>query len=339
MNFRTRIVVLIAVCLNLYQGGFAAQAQSEPDGALSSESAVTVEIFFVYGCPYCRELSLNTLPRLQAEYADTVRFVARPIAWSESQRVLAVAAECARQQGLFWVLHEPLFDQSESTDVSTLVSLASEYGLDATRFSVCMAEPVMAQLIARQMQEGAAREVFGAPTVFIEGEKIVGAQPYDTFAVAIDRALAEAPSTPVRDLRWLSADQQSLVNDFGYPDLFRLMEVDDLDGLPARYEYWSYLKGNITYLFRNGVFLSATHESYPSGGVLPVPYRPEQFILGESESAIVDSLRQEDVGSFAVGDGFLPGGTLVAGDRLLLGFFDERLVYVETFATTAGGDR
>ena len=171
------------------------------------------------------------------------------------------------------------------------------------------------------------------------GEEILGAQPYDVFAAAIDQALAEAPSPPVRDSRWLSSDQQSVVDDFGYPDIFRLMEVDDLDGRPARYEYWTYFKGSITYSFRDGAFLSATDETYPEGGVLPTPYRPETFMLGNSADDVVAMLGLEDAGRFAIEGGLVPGGAVVAGDRLLLGFLDERLVYVETLALTLGGEQ
>lgn len=341
MSLRVRIftVILSVILIGVSCIDQSASAQSETGESLLSEPAVTVEIFTAFTCPYCRAFSIDTLPRLRAEYAGSVRFVVRPIAWDETQQALAVAAECARQQGMLWAVYEPLYNQSKSTDSSAMASLADDYGLDATRFSTCLIEPAMAQIVKQQTQALADREGRGVPTTFIAGEEILGAQPYDVFAAAIDQALAAAPSPPVWDSRWLSGDQQSLVDDFGYPDVFRLMEVDDLDGHPARYEYWTYFKGNITYLFREGMFLSATDESYPEGGVQPVPYRPEQFMLGESAQDVVNRLGLEDVGSFAIGNELLPGGELVASDRLLLGFLDERLAYVETFATTLGGER
>ena len=116
------------------------------------------------------------------------------------------------------------------------------------------------------------------------------------------------------------------------------MEVDDLDGRPVRYEYWTYFKGSITYGFRDGGFLSATSESYPAGGVLPAPYRPEYFTFGESPSVVLTRLSLQDVGSAPVDDELLPGVDLIAGDRLLLGFLDQRLIYVQTLAMTAGSD-
>ena len=342
MSLRVRLFTIIVLGLFLIGGISAdqlARAQGETGELLPSEPVVTAEIFTAFTCPYCRAFSTDTLPRLRAEYAGSVRFVIRPIAWDEAQQALAVAAECARQQGLFWMVYEPLYRQSEATDPSVMISLAGDYGLDTTRFSTCLTEPVMAQIVKQQTQELADREGRGVPTAFIAGEEILGAQPYDVFAAAIDQALVAAPSPPVWDSRWLSSDQQSVVDDFGYPDVFRLMEVDDLDGHPARYEYWTYFKGNVTYLFREGMFLSATDKSYPEGGVQPVPYRPEQFMLGESAQDVVNRLGLEDVGSFAIGNELLPGGELVASDRLLLGFLDERLAYVETFATTLGGER
>ena len=202
MSLRTRLLTLMILGFILIGSCPTDQlvhAQSETGETFSSEPAVTVEIFSSFICPYCRAFSSDTLPRLRAEYAGSVRFVIRPIAWDESQQALAVAAECARQQGMLWSVHEQLYAQSESTDTSALIGLAAKNGLDVTRFSACLTEPLMTQVVRRQTQELADRAVFAVPTIFIADEKISGAQPYDVYAAAIDRALVEAPRPSVWD--------------------------------------------------------------------------------------------------------------------------------------------
>jgi len=46
--------------------------------------------------------------------------------------------------------------------------------------------------VRKDLQEGAAAGVTGTPSFFINGQQLVGAQPYSTFKQAIDAELAKA---------------------------------------------------------------------------------------------------------------------------------------------------
>ena len=89
MSLRVRLFAVAILGFILIGGYYADQpvrAQSETGETVPSEPSVTVEIFTAFTCPHCRAFSIDTLPRLRAEYADSVRFVMRPIAWDETQR-------------------------------------------------------------------------------------------------------------------------------------------------------------------------------------------------------------------------------------------------------------
>ncbi|MDQ3903766.1 MAG: DsbA family protein, partial [Thermoproteota archaeon] len=89
------------------------------DGGISkgkSDSPVSVIEFGDFQCPFCRRFEIDTEPQLQRTYIDTgkIKFVfmeypmqdIHPNAMSAS-----LAAECANEQGRFWVYHDMLYSQ------------------------------------------------------------------------------------------------------------------------------------------------------------------------------------------------------------------------------------
>ena len=52
-------------------------------------------------------------------------------------------------------------------------------------------EPAQKAEVQKQQQAGASKGVSGTPTVFVEGQKLVGAQPFSVFKTAIDAELAK----------------------------------------------------------------------------------------------------------------------------------------------------
>ena len=76
-------------------------------------------------------------------------------------------------------------------DVKTaFTSYASQIGLDQGKFQMCMGNEQNAQLINTHLQRGVALGVNGTPTFFINGRKVVGAMPFESFKQVIDAELA-----------------------------------------------------------------------------------------------------------------------------------------------------
>ena len=102
----------------------------------------------------------------------------------------ATAATCAGEQdpAAFWAAHDTLFENQGDlygADRQYFVDVAAALGLDGAAFAACYdGEAVREQLAAL---DAARREagIFNRPTFDLNGQRLIGAQPYDTFAAAI----------------------------------------------------------------------------------------------------------------------------------------------------------
>jgi len=157
-------------------------------GALGAP--VTIVVFSDFQCPYCARAE-KTLMQIEKVYGDKVRFAFRnqPLPFHDGARPAARAALAAGQQGKFWEYHDALFAHQESLDRDSLEAYASELGLDLGRFRTALdSQEVGAQLDA-DLAEARRVSVVGTPTFFVNGRRVVGAQPLERFEALIDEAL------------------------------------------------------------------------------------------------------------------------------------------------------
>lgn len=177
-------------------------ANADDDAVLGDPDApVTMIEFSDFQCPYCRRFYNQTLPALKTNYIDKglVLFVYRdfPLAsiHPDAQKA-AEATECAEDQGKFWEMHDMIFDgQNELGDGTveipeeSLKAYASTLGLDVETFIDCLDSGKYAEEVAADMEDGSSYGATATPTFFVNGQKIVGAQSYETFASVIDPLL------------------------------------------------------------------------------------------------------------------------------------------------------
>lgn len=103
----------------------------------------------------------------------------------------ALAAECADEQGEFWPYHDALYERfREQTVPEDFVALAEELELDAEAFRTCLDDPAMTQEIVGDYNDGRSYGISGTPTFFVNGVRVVGAQPLAVFQSIIDEELA-----------------------------------------------------------------------------------------------------------------------------------------------------
>jgi protein-disulfide isomerase len=158
---------------------------------------VVIQEYSDYQCPFCSRFYMQTLPSLlenQIAGGDAVLiYYDFPLANIHPQASAAAnAARCAGEQGAaaYWAMHDTLFSRPEEwavTDSATVfVSYAEELTLDIEVFESCVAENRYAAEIQADLASGQSQGVTGTPTFFINGQKLVGAQPLDSFVSAID---------------------------------------------------------------------------------------------------------------------------------------------------------
>ena len=187
-----------------YQEGFT--DQGEPFRG-NPDASVVFEEFSSYQCPFCAKYFQETYPQVVANYAKTgqLLYVFRdfPLSSQAQSALAAEATACAGQVGggrEYWMMHDRIFERQadwsgKATAVEIFRGYAKELGLDEVGFAECLDSRATRSQVEADAAEGNARGVRGTPTFFINGQPLVGAQPYAAIAQAIDAALAgESPS-------------------------------------------------------------------------------------------------------------------------------------------------
>lgn len=179
---------------NLVVGNVSA----DDDPTLGSEDApVTIIQFSDFQCPFSRRYFSETEQLILSAYGDQVRYVFRdfPLTSIHPQAEKAAeAAQCAFDQGKFWEYHGMLFQNQGALDADSLKSYAATLGLDQTAFNLCIDSGKYAEEVAKDIADGRSYGVLGSPTFFINGRKVVGALPYDTFQMVIEEELPKTLS-------------------------------------------------------------------------------------------------------------------------------------------------
>ncbi len=163
---------------------------------------VTIIEFSDFECPFCSRFYAQSLPQIEQNYISTgkVRLVYRDFPLSSihpSAQKAAEAGECANEQGKFWEYHDWLFDNQgawaglgEAGSVTKFKEAASTLNLDTAKFNSCIDTAKYASEVQKDFQDGANAGVSGTPAFFINGQLVVGAQPYSVFQQIIDAELA-----------------------------------------------------------------------------------------------------------------------------------------------------
>lgn len=169
--------------------------------AFGPEGALVVMIEFSdFNCPYCGRFARETLPLLRENYEGRMRFVYRdfPILGDSSLQA-AIAAECANDQGAFWDFHDLLFENQRSFNQEMFIGFAEELGLDVDQFTTCQNDSAVRDEVIADYAEAQRLGANGTPTFFINGRRVVGAQPYEVFQGVIDEELASTGEVPASD--------------------------------------------------------------------------------------------------------------------------------------------
>ncbi|HLP79137.1 MAG TPA: thioredoxin domain-containing protein [Acidobacteriota bacterium] len=185
------ILITAVVVLALVFAVFAVQDFLENRPEKSSGTAkVTIIEYSDFECPFCSR-ALPTLEQVKKTYGDQVEIVYKqfPLSFHPSAQKAAEASECARAQGKFWEYHDVLFANQDALSVADLKTYAKDLGLNTAKFNTCLDNGEMVAKVAADVAEGKAAGITGTPGFLINGELLVGAQPFDAFKKVIDAKL------------------------------------------------------------------------------------------------------------------------------------------------------
>jgi protein-disulfide isomerase len=163
-----------------------AQLQTKDSPSLGPANApVTLVEFSDFECPVCRNLH-DALRGLLANYPQ-VRVVFKDYPLEQIHpwaRTAAIAGRCAYQLDpqAFWKMYDLIYDGQETISAENawgkMTDFAVQSGLNPDAFHACMASPEAGVAVNASRDNGIQLEVNSTPTIFVNGRRIVGADPH-----------------------------------------------------------------------------------------------------------------------------------------------------------------
>jgi protein-disulfide isomerase len=168
------------------------------------DAPVTIIEFSDFRCHFCDVFADEAGQQIDTTYIDQglVRLGYHHAAYQGEQALWAAeASECAAAQDAFWPYHDYLFEVAGERDFSrdNLKAFAGEIDLDTDAFDACMESGEYAEVVLGETARAQTIGVRGTPSFLINGEPLVGAQPYANFERVIEAELAAAESAGTDD--------------------------------------------------------------------------------------------------------------------------------------------
>jgi protein-disulfide isomerase len=179
------------------QGPDPAKVYGVPAGDSAAKGAADAWVTLIevsdFQCPYCSRV-VPTIKELKERYGDDLRVVFKhnPLGFHNRAKPAAKAAECAREQGKFWEMHDALFAGQKELEDQNLEAYAKNVGVDVGRWKSCYTSNKYEDRITNDQRTVSSFGARGTPAFFINGRFLSGAQPTPAFQAIIDAELEKA---------------------------------------------------------------------------------------------------------------------------------------------------
>lgn len=181
-------------------------ALEDDDASMGDENApITVIEFSDYQCPFCRKFYNDTFSQIKENYVDKglVKLVYRDLPLAslghKDATPAANAAECAREQEgdeMYFKFHDKIFEGQNLLGQGTvkipeenLYTYAEELGLNIDEFTTCQESLAFKDEIQADIDVARSIGINGTPSFVINGQIVVGAQPYEVFESIFEQIL------------------------------------------------------------------------------------------------------------------------------------------------------
>src|ERR1700678_1145051 len=139
-------------------------------GGKTDERVIHIVSYTDFLCPYCRRFR-TVLKRLRQVFGERLAYTLRhfPIERIHPGPTFASGiVEAASRQGLFWEMHDRLFDNEPPFSEQQMLDMAREIGADMERLARDLADPETLADVNADITEGRQRGVSGTPTIFVD---------------------------------------------------------------------------------------------------------------------------------------------------------------------------
>jgi protein-disulfide isomerase len=159
-------------------------------------AAVTLVEFGDFQCSYCVRAE-KIVEQIQKTYGDSVRVVWKDDPLPFHDRALPAAefareARAERGDSGFWAAHDALLGSGSDLGDGAFGIMARAFGLDPARVAAAVTHDQYDAGVADDLGVADDVQANGTPTFFINGHRLVGAQPFETFKAVIDAEILHA---------------------------------------------------------------------------------------------------------------------------------------------------
>ena len=162
-------------------------------GGKTDQRLIHIVSYTDFLCSYCRRFR-TVLKRLRQAFGERLAYTLRhfPIERIHPGATFASRlVEAAGRQGLFWQMHDRLFDDEPPFSEQQMLDMAREIGADMERLAHDLADPETLAYVNDDIAEGRQQGVSGTPTIFVDGLRYDGAWDFYSLADAFEKPVSE----------------------------------------------------------------------------------------------------------------------------------------------------
>lgn len=148
----------------------------------------TVVLIGCYECDYTRK-AYSDIQKLVSEKKTNYIFAHYPA--KENTNFLSEIGYCVYKNygDRFWAFNDYLFtvDKVEIYQPEYINTILKNFDFDVERINNCIDEPETKKIVEKQVTELRKTHLYGTPTVFINGEGLVGPKPYRVYKSMLNK--------------------------------------------------------------------------------------------------------------------------------------------------------
>lgn len=178
----------------------ARRDEDDPMAMGDADAPVVMIEYSDFQCPFCGKFARDIHPDLIDQYVKdgTLRIEWRDFPYlGDDSWKSARAGRAAADQGKFWQFHDAIYADQPDTNSGDmtdefLAGIAGDIGLDVKKFNKDLHSDKYTDDIKTDFDEGQSLGVSAAPSFFINGIPLVGAQAKAAFTDVIDHEAGAA---------------------------------------------------------------------------------------------------------------------------------------------------
>jgi protein-disulfide isomerase len=162
-----------------------------------ANAPITLVEYGDYECPHCARAH-TIVNQVQLSFRGRLRFVFRHFPLTEIHphaEIAAESAEFAGAAGLFWDMHDALFENQSRLSIPTIFLIAAELELPEAAMRHALETGQFRNKVRSDFMGGVRSGVNGTPTFFINGVRHDRAHDYASLAAGIQMRTAADTGT------------------------------------------------------------------------------------------------------------------------------------------------